>query len=457
MELRLLLVVVASLPIITVTIGHPVTEDNALVNLCPEDSVLVNGTCECDHSLCEDPPHCNEELTLIRNSSGTPGVCCAEYTCGMCTRESITAGVCMCAVGAILRPDGVCECTDIGKRIEDGVCVCDSTKCPPLQECDDKSVVVKQKDECCTTHACIRCSEDSYPRRTRDNLSTSGDDEIEAMCDCFPCEPLVCTDGIVKITRIGTGFPGKCCDHYECQTNCTVDGKTYINGELIETNHTTGVCKHGVIIYQEANEKHIETCLDSNNNMYENGQEWNEEDNCTKCICQGGEAKCITDSCIEEKPIITIKPKCKLLTHCSKTCPGGYKINKEGCPVCKCKTHEVFQNDLLTIKKFMFYGNLSESDLINIIEDQEKLVNLQKFMSKNNLSEHDVIVQLEDAQAKTMCMGYTACLPSIVISCLVVLVVTVMVMQWPLLKRHISKKVDDKCDKSSCNLLPEKS
>lgn len=100
-------------------------------------------------------------------------------------------------------------------------------------------------------------------------------------------------------------------------------------------------------------------------------------------------------------------------------------------------------------------------------------------MSKNNLSEHDVIVQLEgklksnyckayklndvlyllfpDAQAKTMCMGYTACLPSIVISCLVVLVVTVMVMQWPLLKRHISKKVDDKCDKSSCNLLPEKS
>lgn len=94
---------------------------------------------------------------------------------------------------------------------------------------------------------CVPCPQDSEST----NLDT---DELEDHCVCLPCMNDCGFNRTVVVKKKGTGFPGNCCDLYECkpivdekENDCVVGDIIYENGEEWSTDDKQQCrCKNGI-------------------------------------------------------------------------------------------------------------------------------------------------------------------------------------------------------------------
>lgn len=274
-------------------------------------------------------------------------------------------GKCECDWEKILTDSGECVCQNPRQRInENNQCVCDLSQCPsaPMSDC----VILNPGKDCeCPTYQCDQdgatvetgepkddiCPDDSY------HSNQTKKDE----CLCYPCRETDCKDNQTTIIiRKGTQTPGTCCDLYHCddlhiKKSCEKDGKQYGNGDTwVEGACTMYRCENG-IIFQELKEgcENSHLCF-SKGIFYSNGDTWS-EDECTNCTCVNGSAKCMAHFC-KDLPAVTIRPRdeCPYLLDCQKQCAFGYRLNRQGCEICKCR-----QPDAKTVQEIMRAVNCS--------------------------------------------------------------------------------------------------
>ncbi|XP_044259066.1 cysteine-rich motor neuron 1 protein [Tribolium madens] len=324
---------------------------------CPHDSILVEDTCKCNPSSCSKPP-CLHNLVIAANSTDEPGHCCPIYTCEGCPNSTLIDGKCPCAPNATLDALNTCKCVDPHRKLLNGECVCDEDLCELPQLCDINSVSVTEQTGCCPTTKCIKCPDDSFATSNKNG-------EIEDKCVCYPC-PKECGPGEkVVIVQRGKGFPGSCCDMYKCEKDdsekkCLVDGVWYGEGDILKTSDTQVCkCQDGLsFCWNAKNEEFFRPCH-KEGKVYKHDESWM-LDTCTNCTCFNGETKCIAHTCEVSQGHID-KPDCQAL-NCSKVCVDGFKLNKRGCPICKCNSLNKY-DDIL--HKF----NITKSELREILED----------------------------------------------------------------------------------------
>ncbi|KAF1750980.1 hypothetical protein GCK72_017532 [Caenorhabditis remanei] len=158
---------------------------------CPSDSQLITerpapgkccpppGTCHCDQKKCvPSVPTCTKEERLVMTEKGseTPGECCAKYECQKKEKK--------CA--------HVTAHQDSRRRRGPS----DSFRPPETIP----------KESCCPVRQSCKCSGSI-------------------------CRPAQCPDGqVIHVTKKGTGYPGRCCDDWECIEGETSKAKCYYNG-----------------------------------------------------------------------------------------------------------------------------------------------------------------------------------------------------------------------------------
>ncbi|XP_074028042.1 cysteine-rich motor neuron 1 protein isoform X2 [Leptinotarsa decemlineata] len=375
------------------------------IEACPPDSVVSEDSCKCDPNSCSKPP-CLSELILATNGSDLPGQCCPAYSCVGCANETMIDGKCPCATGAVIMGH-TCVCVDRGKSLIDGKCVCNPLQCPMPQLCNKTSVAVTVTDDCCKKTICQPCPSDS------ESTNLEGG-ELEDHCVCLPCKTDCGNNKTVVIKKHGSGFPGNCCDLYECKKSeetigcfygeefyengkewltldsqickcnnglslcskakereaqsCFMDNKLYHDSEswTREDGCTECVCKSGIeqciSHFCDVKESHIQKnhfCL-KNNHIYQHTESWTEADGCTKCTCINGDESCSSDLCEEQT---TMKlAECQPLSNCNKTCINGFKINKKGCEICRCNIVRLGQD-------ILFKYNISLNELIGMLDE----------------------------------------------------------------------------------------
>ncbi|XP_023310726.1 cysteine-rich motor neuron 1 protein-like [Anoplophora glabripennis] len=378
------------------------------IEACPPDSVLNDDECICDPESCVQPP-CLSALSVVVNASDVPGSCCPIYDCVDCRNDTLIDGKCPCAPEAVLNSKNQCHCVDEEKHLVKGVCVCNPLQCelPPL--CDKKSVAVTIDDGCCKKTICKPCPSDSESTQ----LET---EDLDDHCVCLPCKKECGNNRIAVVKKYGLGFPGNCCDLYECKgldevDGCRVEDMVYQNGEeWLTVDEQKCKCQNGLSLCSKIIEEKSLSCVEDHK-IYKHLDKWIKEDGCTYCTCMNGEEKCIshfcevkesqiqkneTQSCFKddavyqhldtwtekdgctyctclngveecstdfcEKEPIHKKDDCQPLANCNRTCTNGFKINKKGCEICKCNSVKVTQNILLKY-------NITMKDLIAIVED----------------------------------------------------------------------------------------
>lgn len=315
---------------------------------CPNDSQLITerpapgnccpppGTCHCDQKKCVPfVPTCTKEerLVMVEKGSETPGKCCALY-----------------------------ECQKKEKK-------CDNVHCPPM---------IQDEEE---------CPSDSF--RPPETIPKESCCPVRQSCKCRGsiCRPAQCPDGqVIHVTKKGTGYPGRCCDDWECIEGETSKAKCYYNGverQPMEVWHAndcdTCQCIKGVSICdkgdcpkvnQECTWIGIPTgeccpiclgCQTDNQTKLERGATW-QKDDCTSCTCSELGAHmcekymCKTDcenprkvegQCCpvcDEPTIIRPPATCPSLELCSLRCANGLRRDNIGCYVCECLPDEVPTN-----------------------------------------------------------------------------------------------------------------
>lgn len=290
-----------------------------------------------------------------------------------------------------------------------GECVCNPQQCPIKELCDKKSVAVTVDDGCCKKIVCKPCPSDSEASQLNSEL-------LDDHCVCLPCRKECGNNRTAVVKKHGSGFPGNCCDLYECKElnevkECHVDDRVYQNEEewLINDEHKCK-CQNGLSLCSKISEEKLLSCVEDHK-IYKHNEEWIKEHGCTSCTCINGEANCIshfcevkesrihkneTQSCFKddrvyqhldtwtekdgctfctcingmeecnqdicEKEPINKKNECQPLANCNKTCINGFKINKKGCEICKCNSVKLTQDILVKY-------NITMKDLITIVED----------------------------------------------------------------------------------------
>lgn len=376
---------------------------------CPADSILSGDVCKCNPDSCLKPP-CLSVLSVAKNGSDLPGSCCPIYDCVDCKNDTLVDGRCPCAPEAVLNSKNQCECIDKEKHLVKGECVCNPLQCKFPILCDRKSVRITIREGCCNKTICKSCPSDSESTHLES-------DEIEDVCVCLPCKTECGPNRTVEIKKRGTGFPGNCCDLYECKEidemkGCNVDDVFYKNGEEWSTAdmHQKCKCQNGLSLCSNIIEQTLQSCF-KDHKIYKHGANWTKEDGCTYCTCMNGEEKCISHFCeVKESQIqnndsqpclmeVHIyqhleswrekdgctyckcingevkctqeicnknpdikKNECQPLANCNKTCINGFKINKKGCEICKCNGMK-FPHNIL--EKY----NITMEDLVTILEN----------------------------------------------------------------------------------------
>lgn len=308
-----------------------ITESPAPGNCCPPP-----GTCHCDQKKCvPSVPTCTKEerLVMIEKGSETPGKCCAVYECH--------------------RKEKKCENAQCPRSLQDEEeCPSDSFRPPEIIP----------KESCCPVRQTCKC---------RGSI----------------CRPAQCPDGkIINVIKKGTGYPGRCCDDWEC-----VDGElskatckqNNIERQPMEIWHVSDCescqCLRGVSVCnkmtcpkvnQECTWIGIPTgeccpvclgCQTDNQTKLERGDTW-QKDDCTSCTCSELGAHmcekymCKTDcenprkvegQCCpvcDEPTIIRPPATCPSLELCSLRCANGLRRDNIGCYVCECLPDEVPTN-----------------------------------------------------------------------------------------------------------------
>ena len=343
-------------------------------DVCPHDSTATEGACKCNHAHCVKPS-CEGILYMTRNYTDHPGECCPIYTCNDCDEINLIDGRCRCAPGAFKDPVGNCKCDNpLYTLNEVNGCQCDPAKCPLPSICDDQSVAVKKFDDCCTNVACITCPEDSYPKRYND-------DEIEDLCLCYPCPKARCngTDAATPVViRQGKNFPGSCCDIYECKSqeqtamaDCHVNETMYLHDDTWKASDGSDcMCENGIALCKKSpmTVPHTFATCWSGDKIYPHLSSWI-EGTCTNCTCFDGLSKCIAHMC----DVNISEFRCQSLVECKKKCEFGFKINKKGCEVCKCKP-VIKQSRYQSLETYLDDINMSEQEALTLLQSQAYMV-----------------------------------------------------------------------------------
>ncbi|CAH2017100.1 unnamed protein product [Acanthoscelides obtectus] len=389
---------------------------------CPEDSVPAPwGGCVCRSCPSTPPPECMFELVPVEDTGGgegmegtpsttpAPGRCCPRYECVGCRREEDKLqGRCQCAKGAIIdRLGRTCRCIDPHKTLVNGECVCDELKCRLPDMCNRKSVAVQVQRGCCKTTVCTPCPPDSE--------STALDsDLLEDHCVCLPCHTNCGYNETVIIKKKGSGFPGNCCDLYECRAadeaeeppppppsllsgggedaKAAADASSAIYCLVGDVRHPNGAtwttkdeqichCISGLSRCSSEKMHQLEKPCFVDLKWYANGENWTKEDGCTQCICRNGEQQCISHFCevkeshihssdgdTDADQVAVPSVECQPLADCDKSCTNGYKINRHGCEVCMCNEPPPVIHDKNTNGILEKY-NISMEDLIRILDE----------------------------------------------------------------------------------------
>ncbi|BET02526.1 VWC [Nesidiocoris tenuis] len=213
---------------------------------CPPYTEFVNGYCQCSLDLCESPPACPTDHTLIivRMPNNFIGDCCPEYACyphlEPCPGDSYNMnGQCICyacpTVESMLCPNGMvptaaqngnqqpgsccdeyvcgsfCPRGSIYQNVTDQ-CICDTKLCP-VPPCNASTTMAVVQDasgvypDCCDEYACL-------------TLDCPADSIIENQeCVCANvCQPEQCSPGMeLVIMQEGKNIPGECCEITSCQ------------------------------------------------------------------------------------------------------------------------------------------------------------------------------------------------------------------------------------------------
>ncbi|XP_017771671.1 PREDICTED: cysteine-rich motor neuron 1 protein [Nicrophorus vespilloides] len=235
---------------------------------------------------------------------------------------------------------------------------------------------------------CKTCPSDSH-------AYIYNDGQIEDKCVCFPCPKPSCPDNQILINkRKGQNIPGACCDLYECSNrSCLVQGKSINHNETFMSKSMPGVeciCKNGVSMCtslekpEEQKQDPKMPCF-SGEKIYSHQDTWM-EDSCTNCTCINGKPKCISHFCIVKTEF---KKMCPSMSNCTKTCDAGYKQNKNGCEICKCREDPnnkyIKLTNLIQLLKEL---NLSESDAIDIIK--EHMLSKHTNPTSNNICQNNI-------------------------------------------------------------------
>ncbi|XP_043281699.1 cysteine-rich motor neuron 1 protein-like isoform X2 [Venturia canescens] len=292
------------------TAPDPPTSDNGVHSTrCPPDSILTeDGACECV-SVC--PTHkCGpgERPLEVRAAAVpvTPGSCCPLYNCVPSETiswdendDSQLRKKCVDDFG-IPRPSGEewqqgpcvnCTC-------ETGVISCHATMC---KSCENPAPLLP--GECCP-----RCL-------TPTNETTAPPNNCPSLDDCqLPCGQF--DNGVDECPSCKCPKT-KCLPLHQCGSNCMVvkdddgcdacacnkdeqpDGPSSHNGAVTSEDS-------GVVCPELKCDLHCERGLVM------------DENDCTLCQC---------------KP----QAGCPSMAGCKKKCPYGYKTNRRGCPVCRCR------------------------------------------------------------------------------------------------------------------------
>ncbi|XP_071055546.1 cysteine-rich motor neuron 1 protein isoform X2 [Onthophagus taurus] len=406
----------------------PLPIDTTPAAICPPYAELVAGVCKCNQDLCERPP-CDKVLNLVKSQFENEENCCPSYTCDNCIDKFLINGECICPEDSFLNQKGICECHNRYESIQNNTCQCDLTKCPLPNLCDDQSVGIAQSIGCCTFIECKLCPDDSYPKRYNSDL-------IDDKCVCNICPKTSCEDGYVpKYEKRGHNIPGDCCDVYECvletfKKNCYINYTLYhhmeswmedecknctcVNGESICTTEPSNEHCRGISI----NRVLEDNCI-VNETLYRHLETWS-EDECTNCTCINGKPKCEAYFCDSNVSIITPEtqesPECPYF-NCKKFCKYGFKSNKKGCQICKCRLPDKINKQM---EYFMHNHNLTDDDVLIILRMHVKNKNafeertttttemskeiykiakyehLEAFMYNHNLTEMEALKMLDE-------------------------------------------------------------
>lgn len=341
---------------------------------CPPDSIEIAGTCRCEPSLCHKPD-CQSNLLQITNATEIPGECCPTYACEGCPSADKINGLCPCLPGATLTLGRKCECVSPYETLQDNKCACDPNKCKLPDLCNDRSVPVSMRtdDGCCEKIDCIPCTFDSYPRVYNDTF--------DSKCVCFPCPTPKCngTQRLVVLSK-GKSMPGNCCDIYDCHDvdevkECNVNGTKYSNGATWSSGDEECKChQNGVVLCSRSPVGEVEkfrTCL-SGGKVYNHLDTW-QKDTCTNCTCYNGEDKCIAHMCdVHTSEVKKPDTPCvsTALLNCKKVCEFGYKLNKQGREICKCRVPEksVLADKYNHLDSLLNQHNLTEADAFLVVK-----------------------------------------------------------------------------------------
>lgn len=185
-----------------------------------------------------------------------------------------------------------------------------------------------------------------------------------------------------------SGFPGICCDLYDCEpiqplnNTCTINNTTYPVGATWNTSEDTCKCLDGIVVCFEGTssvdnpEQQHRPCLVSNK-FYQHNETW-AQDSCTNCTCFDGKPACIAHFCELNQGHLE-KAECLPLANCNKVCPQGFKINKRGCEICKCAK-------VSTVEDILRSYNVTEKDLVWILEERLKVATETSTTSSTSTS-----------------------------------------------------------------------
>ncbi|XP_018351064.1 PREDICTED: cysteine-rich motor neuron 1 protein-like [Trachymyrmex septentrionalis] len=347
---------------------------------CPQDSVPNEngGGCKC----ADCPPHkCRpgQQAVLVRGSfSGIPGNCCPRYNCVPSDHHRQTE--LFCPEDSVLTDDGICKCVP-----------CPPPKCRSGQRpVEVRAAKPETPGSCCPLHDCRPSDPISWAKAEEkpqncihESVSRKLGEEWKQN-DCITC---VCNeDGIASCQTTMCKScenaippdPGECCPHCPPPTNSTFDPdescKMSLDDCKMKCYHGFRTDKDNCPICECADDLEVDLVPDVLPEDYKvcpelphcglNCDLVKDEDGCPVCACQTPSrypsANVTTPDTTANDKKICPEVKCDLhcelvmdendctfceckpsscppLLGCRKRCSFGFKTNKRGCPICRCR------------------------------------------------------------------------------------------------------------------------
>lgn len=347
------------------------------VDGCPPDSMPNEngGGCKCADCL---PHKCRpgQQAVLVRGSfSRTPGNCCPRYNCVPSDHHHRAES--FCPEDSVLTDDGICKCVPTcpppkcrsGQRPVEVRAAKPETpgSCCPLHDCRPSDPIswakVEEKPQNCIHEGISRKLGEEW--KQNDCITCICNEDGIASCQttmCKSCENAIPPD------------PGECCPHCPLLTNSTFDHrpdescKMFPDDCKMKCYHGFRTDKDNCPICECADDLEVDLAPDVLPEDYKvcpelphcglNCDLVKDEDGCPVCACHYPppnvttlddkricpEVKCdlhcelVMDendcTFCECKPPIA---GCPPLLGCRKRCSFGYKTNKRGCPICRCR------------------------------------------------------------------------------------------------------------------------